>query len=406
MKRILTLAAFISLIFAFSGEASAKNLKNFGGGVYFYSELSPYGTWIELGTGVTVWRPAGIGQGWAPYTQGYWDWTNDGWYWQSNEPFGYITFHYGRWYYDDYYGWIWIPDNEWAPAWVEWRYDSDYIGWAPLPPYANFSINFGIHFTTNYFTPYHHWHFISYRYMCDPYSYRYYVPSNNIYAIYTRTKYRTNYGYSDGRVINRGVNIDYVRRRAGRDISERTIERVRDTEQIRNNGGRDGNRIRTYAPGSDNIARQNVDERHLERTTRRTNLEFDKLAVDRNRDISPRDRSDLRNDNQVRERERIYNSQNDNNIGERNRTDNNPFINRDRNIEKRSERNNNPNIDRNRNSSPRPNVDRNRSNERPRTSNPSYGNDRTRERPQVSPRTNNNRGSEKKENDNGRKRRR
>jgi len=124
---------------------------------YFYTELSPYGTWVEIDYGVVVWRPTVMRMGWAPYRMGSWVWTYDGWYWDSYESFGYITYHYGRWYYDDYYGWLWYPDYEWAPAWVEWRYDNDYIGWAPLHPYASFSINLGIFFTTTYNTPYNHW---------------------------------------------------------------------------------------------------------------------------------------------------------------------------------------------------------------------------------------------------------
>jgi hypothetical protein len=64
--------------------------------------------------------------------------------------------------HDDYYGWIWIPDYEWAPAWVEWRYDDAYIGWAPLPPYAVFSIHIGIHYTYDYYVPYRHWHYVNY----------------------------------------------------------------------------------------------------------------------------------------------------------------------------------------------------------------------------------------------------
>ncbi len=59
--------------------------------------------------------------------------------------------------YDDYYGWLWYPDYEWAPAWVEWRYDNNYIGWAPLHPYAVFSVSVGIYFTNTYYTPYYHW---------------------------------------------------------------------------------------------------------------------------------------------------------------------------------------------------------------------------------------------------------
>ena len=31
-------------------------------------------------------------------------------------------------------GWMWIPGNEWAPAWVDWRRGDEDVGWAPLPP--------------------------------------------------------------------------------------------------------------------------------------------------------------------------------------------------------------------------------------------------------------------------------
>ena len=34
---------------------------------------------------------------WRPYTLGRWAYTDDGWTWISDEPFGWITYHYGRW---------------------------------------------------------------------------------------------------------------------------------------------------------------------------------------------------------------------------------------------------------------------------------------------------------------------
>jgi hypothetical protein len=102
----------------------------------FYSSLTPYGEWISIGADVYGWRPHHVAAGWRPYTVGRWIWTDDGWYWASDEPWGWAAYHYGRWHYDDYYGWIWIPGYDWAPAWVEWRYGGDYVGWAPLGPYA------------------------------------------------------------------------------------------------------------------------------------------------------------------------------------------------------------------------------------------------------------------------------
>jgi hypothetical protein len=39
--------------------------------------------------------------------------------------------------------WCWVPGYEWAPSWVSWRQNDQYIGWAPLPPEAVWSINIG-----------------------------------------------------------------------------------------------------------------------------------------------------------------------------------------------------------------------------------------------------------------------
>ncbi|HEX2974747.1 MAG TPA: DUF6600 domain-containing protein, partial [Bacteroidales bacterium] len=51
---------------------------------------------------------------------------------------GWAPFHYGRWDYDDYYGWFWFPDDQWGPAWVTWRQGDGYYGWAPMGPGTNF----------------------------------------------------------------------------------------------------------------------------------------------------------------------------------------------------------------------------------------------------------------------------
>lgn len=101
----------------------------------FHVSLQPYGHWITIHGGYTVWKPVFLPKGWRPYTEGTWIWTTWGWYWYSDEPFAWIVYHYGRWYFDPIYGWVWYPDTEWGPAWVEWRYSDEYIGWAPLAPH-------------------------------------------------------------------------------------------------------------------------------------------------------------------------------------------------------------------------------------------------------------------------------
>jgi hypothetical protein len=54
--------------------------------------------------------------------------------WLEEEPWGWAAFHYGRWAFDERLGWVWVPGNTWAPAWVAWRSGQGYIGWAPLAP--------------------------------------------------------------------------------------------------------------------------------------------------------------------------------------------------------------------------------------------------------------------------------
>jgi hypothetical protein len=272
MKRLVIV--FVIMILCAASKVSIAQDDENG---YFYESLSPYGSWIELNDGVTVWRPVHMQRGWTPYRYGHWVWTDDGWYWDSDEPYGYIVYHYGRWYDDDYYGWIWVPDNVWAPAWVEWRYNDNYIGWAPLTPYASFSIGLGISFSNNYETPYSYWHFVGYNRMCDPNVYNYYVPDHDRYRIYSDTRYRTNYGYSNGRVINRGVDVDYIRQRGGGRIVENRIQRV---DNPRNAGGRsNGNVVRAFIPTREQMGRSDSRNVEIKRATRSSTLDISRVNI-------------------------------------------------------------------------------------------------------------------------------
>lgn len=98
-----------------------------------HERLSRYGEWRTSSRFGQVWVPT-VQAGWRPYTVGHWVWTDDGWYWQSDEPFGWVVFHYGRWAFDQDIGWVWIVGNDWAPAWVVWRESDEDVGWVPAPP--------------------------------------------------------------------------------------------------------------------------------------------------------------------------------------------------------------------------------------------------------------------------------
>ncbi len=265
MKK-LALGIFIVLFtLTFTNNSNAKVKLKISGGVYFKSELQAYGNWYKLRGGITVWRPANVSFNWQPYKYGRWFSTYDGWYWDSYEDFGFITYHYGRWYFDDYYGWVWVPGNRWAPAWVDWRYDDDYIGWAPLPPYAEFSVRVGIHFSNNFHYGYRYWNFVRYSNFCSPYVYNYFSGPKYKYRIYSRTKYRNNYRYRNGRVINRGVDLKYVRKRSGRRIVSREIKRVSTVRDIKKRNSKKYVRSYVYSKTRSKTRIKNRDRNYTNR---------------------------------------------------------------------------------------------------------------------------------------------
>ena len=101
---------------------------------YNLDELNNYGQWIYITPYGRVWQPFVV-DGWMPFDNGHWDYSNGNWVWVSYEPFGWIVYHYGNWYDDPEYGWVWNPGNDvWSPANVSWIDYGDYICWAPLPP--------------------------------------------------------------------------------------------------------------------------------------------------------------------------------------------------------------------------------------------------------------------------------
>ena len=100
----------------------------------FYEPLTPLGEWVVVGSYGRCWRPGRVEAGWQPYCNGNWQRTDAGWYWVSDEPWAWATYHYGRWNFTDQYGWYWVPQTQWAPAWVSWHSGGGYIGWAPLYP--------------------------------------------------------------------------------------------------------------------------------------------------------------------------------------------------------------------------------------------------------------------------------
>jgi hypothetical protein len=100
----------------------------------FRSGLDRYGRWVDTPEYGWVWQPMQVSSRWQPYWDGRWVWTAVGWTWVTDEPWGWATYHYGRWALLGEVGWVWLPGRVWGPAWVAWRWGGGYAGWCPLGP--------------------------------------------------------------------------------------------------------------------------------------------------------------------------------------------------------------------------------------------------------------------------------
>lgn len=189
-----------------SQEAKAENLSGISFQV-FYDELMPYGDWVQDARNGYIWLPTTAGPNFHPYgTQGHWAMTEFGNTWVSYYDWGWAPFHYGRWYFDDFYrSWAWVPGYEWGPAWVNWRTGGGYYGWAPLRPGFSISIGFNI--------PSFHFVFLPRNRIYNHYAYRYFAPRRNRIRIYNNTT-----------IINNTVVYNNNRYVAG--PSRREVERV------------------------------------------------------------------------------------------------------------------------------------------------------------------------------------
>jgi hypothetical protein len=77
--------------------------------VYGTDDLDHYGRWRVVPTYGSVWVPAGVAPGWAPYSTGRWILDPYyGWTWIDDAPWGWAPYHYGRWVFVDGF-WAWAP---------------------------------------------------------------------------------------------------------------------------------------------------------------------------------------------------------------------------------------------------------------------------------------------------------
>src|SRR5205807_5715101 len=195
----------------------------------FYTKLEPHGAWLETSDYGYVWQPreAESSRTWRPYTNGRWIYTDAGWTWISAEPFGWATYHYGRWTRLRGIGWVWVPGNEWAPAWVSWRKSNEYVGWAPLPPEARFDQRTGIHnWSDNYYDigP-DQYCFVASREFGAPRVQQTLLPPERNVTIVNQTTNVTNITYNNTTIVNEGPNYDEVRAQSREPVQRYRLER-------------------------------------------------------------------------------------------------------------------------------------------------------------------------------------
>ena len=98
-------------------------------------ELDRNGEWVYDEPQGYVYVPR-VARDWAPYTYGRWVYTLYGWTWVADEPWGFVTSHYGRWGYSSGIGWHWMPRLGFSGVWVSWSSPigrwSHTIGWCAL----------------------------------------------------------------------------------------------------------------------------------------------------------------------------------------------------------------------------------------------------------------------------------
>jgi hypothetical protein len=250
---------------------------------YFYSNLAPYGYWVNRPSYGWVWLPRHIRHGWRPYSSGRWAYTDYGWTWVSSEPFGWATYHYGRWNLDPDYGWAWVPGTDWGPSWVSWQQGGGYLGWAPLPPQVGFSAGVGLDFggfnVATGIDP--GWYcFAPERSFLAANVGAYVLPPGQNVTIIRNTTNITNYRVENGRVFNGSVPVDRIQQVTGQPVRQLQLANASDPRVARVNGNQvalfrpaavvrranapDPPHVVPHAVATGRIAQQLVQQRHAQ----------------------------------------------------------------------------------------------------------------------------------------------
>ena len=212
----------------------------------FDGALSPYGRWYNSPRYGRVWYPTNVRHGWRPYyDDGHWAYSDDdGWMWVSDASWGWAPFHYGRWAFDPQYGWVWVPGRVWGPAWVAFRQDNDYIGWAPLPPDAGWDPGYGYQGGNSINIDISFWSFVRPEGFTARRFDSYAVDRHQYPTIINRTTNITNITVINNRIVNNSFPVNDVER-----FTHKRVERLKVTESDHPQGAViKGNNVVLYKP--------------------------------------------------------------------------------------------------------------------------------------------------------------
>ncbi|MDD5360729.1 MAG: hypothetical protein PHN88_01245 [Ignavibacteria bacterium] len=244
----------------------------------FYDQLAPYGEWVEVNAAeigvkvnttslktpnnndftisnilgiktayadasagmIFVWRPspefAVVGSSvespqYTPYNNGQWVNTDAGWYFRAPTAWEETVHHHGRWVRSPDAGWMWVPGRVWAPAWVDWRQDDEYVSWAPLGPSSYFNsgkLNNSRCNDDDYYI-------VERKHFIDPDIYRY---SSPYYESGNRIPMNLMIGtaglvYTNDMIVNRGPDVNIIQKYYTSNINVVNINHVRNFNEVR-----------------------------------------------------------------------------------------------------------------------------------------------------------------------------
>lgn len=242
-KIIIVLVTLFTLTGSYKAESQISTGISFN---TFYTQLSPYGRWINNPDYGQVWI-ADV-NGFEPYSNnGYWEYTNWGWTWVSDFDWGWAPFHYGRWTFIPTYGWAWVPGYEWAPAWVSWCQYDGYYGWAPMAPGWGFNMGFSN-------IPFNYWRFVRYQYINSHDSYRHHQRPSINSAAYNQVTIINNTQVNNNVTYAAGPAQEEVEKVTRKKIAPKQIEF---TDEAAPKKAVAANEIKIYRPGIKNNVQDN-----------------------------------------------------------------------------------------------------------------------------------------------------